>query len=243
MREANANVPRGESLAAILPWLDGPEEARRALLLRRGLALAVGLHVLALTLPLVERHAPPPRLLRLDPFRLAPTPRIAPPPAPEPEPPRPVAAPRLAATPIPVPAELADPQPLVRPIEPVAIALQTPTLPLTAPDVVEPPAAPPAAPDEVVNFGAGIEAPVRLAGETPGYTDAARRARIEGTVVVEATIDREGRVVEARAVRGLPFGLTESALAAIRGWRFVPARRHGQPLAVRYQLTVLFELR
>ncbi|KAB2962236.1 MAG: energy transducer TonB, partial [Thermoanaerobaculia bacterium] len=146
------------------------------------------------------------------------------------------------ATPVPVPGPV-DPEPIERPLEAIPVEVAPWTEPLPVSDLVVPPADPPADPDAVVDFGAGIEAPVRLGGEPPRYTEPARRVRAEGTVVVEATIDREGRVVEARAVRGLPWGLTESALAAVESWRFTPALRHGRPIAVRYQLTVVFEIR
>ena len=242
MRAANANVPRGESLAAILPWLDDTEEARRGRTLRRGLALAAGVHLVALSLPLVAPVAPPPRVVRLEPFQLAPTPRIRTLQPPDPAPPRNPRTPEIRATPIPMPGP-AEPEPLARPFElaPVEIAPWTATP--SGLDAIVPPAAPPADPGAVVDFGAGIEAPVRLGGEPPRYTELARRVRAEGTVIVEATIDREGRVIGARALTGLPYGLTESALAAVAGWRFTPARRNGQPIAVRYRLTVVFGIR
>jgi len=243
MRETNASVPRGESLAAILPWLDDAEEVRRARVLRRTLAVAATAHLLALALPLVAPEAPAPRVVRLEPFRLAPTPRFPASPPQAPEPHRAPEPPRTRAAAIPVPAVLADPEPLLRPLEPIpAGALPAPT-PFAGADDLALPAAPPDDPNAIVDFGAGIEAPVRLAGAAPIYPELARRVRAGGAVVVEATIDREGRVLAARALRGLPFGLTESALAAVESWRFAPARFRGRPIAVRYQLTVLFELR
>jgi protein TonB len=242
MREANANVPRGESLAAILPWLDDTEEVRRARTLRRVMVAAAGVHLLALTLPLVAPETLPPRVIRLEPFLLAPTPHIRRPQPPDPAPTRSPRTPLHRATPIPVPGP-AEPELVVRPFEPAPVEIAPWTAPLSALEEIAPPAAPPDDPDAVVDFGAGIEAPVRLGGEPPRYTELARRVRAEGTVVVEATIDREGRVTEARALRGLPWGLTESALRAVESWRFTPARRNGAPIAVRYQVTVVFGIR
>jgi protein TonB len=242
MRASNANVPRGESLAAILPWLDETEEARRGRTLRRGLALAAGVHLVALSLPLVAPEAPPPRVVRLEPFQLAPTPRIRTAQPPDPAPPPKPATPEIRATPIPVPGP-AEPEPAARPFELAPVEIAPWTAAPTGLDPIVPPDAPSADPDAVVDFGAGIEAPVRLGGEPPRYTELARKVRAEGTVIVEATIDREGRVIEARALRGLPYGLTESALAAVAGWRFTPARFNGQPIAVRYRLTVVFGIR
>jgi protein TonB len=241
MREANANVPRGENLAAILPWLDDTEEVRHRRVLRRGLTIAAGVHVALLSLPLIAPEALPPRVLRLDPFRLAPTPVVRPPQPPEPPPVIPEAPPRVATRRIPVP-ELPEPRPLPRPLAPLPVELPARPQRLAPLDDLPLPAAPPAAPEAVTDFGPGIEAPRRLSGAPPVYTEMARRVRAGGVVVVEAIIDRDGRVVEARALQGLPWGLTESALRAVEGWRFAPARRHGRPLAVRYQLTVVFEL-
>lgn len=241
MREANANVPRGENLAAILPWLDDTEEVRHRRVLRRGLTIAAGVHVALLSLPLLAPEALPPRVLRLDPFRLAPTPVVRPPQPPEPPPVIPEAPPRVATRRIPVP-ELPEPRPLPRPLAPLPVELPARPQRLAPLDDLPLPAAPPAAPEAVTDFGPGIEAPRRLSGAPPVYTEMARRVRAGGVVVVEAIIDRDGRVVEARALQGLPWGLTESALRAVEGWRFAPARRHGRPLAVRYQLTVVFEL-
>lgn len=242
MREANASVPRGENLAAILPWLDEREEVRHRRLLRRGLGVAAGVHIALLSLPLIAPEALPPRVLRLDPFRLAPTPLVRPPQPPEPPPATPAAPPRVASRTIPVP-DLPDPLPLPRPLAPLPVELPTRPERVAPLDELPLPAAPPVPPEAVTDFGPGIEAPVRLSGAPPAYTEMARRVRAEGVVVVEAIIDRDGWVIEARALQGLPWGLTESALRAVEGWRFAPARRQGRPLAVRYQLTVVFELR
>jgi protein TonB len=242
MRATNANVPRGESLAAILPWLDDTEEARRGRTLRRGLALAASVHLAALSLPLVAPEAPPPRVVRLEPFRLAPTPRIRTTQPPDPAPPRNPRTPEVRATPIPMPGP-AEPELIARPLEVAPVDIAPWTDAPSGLDAIVPPDTPPADPDTVVDFGAGIEAPVRLGGEPPRYTELARRVRAEGTVIVEAVIDRDGRVVEARALKGLPYGLTESALAAVASWRFTPASRAGRPLAVRYRLTVVFGIR
>ena len=61
----------------------------------------------------------------------------------------------------------------------------------------------------------------------------------DATVVVELTVDTEGSVVEARALSGeAPF--RDAALAAVRGWRFAPARREGRPVSARIRYSVQF---
>lgn len=229
----------GEPLAATFPWFDDGEELRRRRWLRGGLLVAAALHAVVLTLPrVVAPNEPPPRVVRLEPFRVAATPELV---APEPPPPVAPPEPRRAVPRIPVP-DLPAPQPIVQPLAPLPIAIDLPAV--TAPlEALPLPEAPPAPPDEIVEFGAGIEAPVRLSGDLPAYTPAARQVRASGTVLLEAVIDREGRVVDTKLLRGLPWGLSESALRAVESWRFSPATRNGEPIAVRYRLTVEFQVR
>jgi TonB family protein len=80
-----------------------------------------------------------------------------------------------------------------------------------------------------------------IAGQVrPKYTAEARAKRLTGTVILEIVIDREGCVREARVLKGLPFGLNESALAAVRGWAFQPAALDGEPVRVYFIATVDF---
>lgn len=240
-RRTEARTRRTESISAVLPWIDEQEEARSRRALRLGLTLAAAVHVLALSLPLIAPKPLPPRVIDLRPhFRISETPIPKPPDPPVRPPEPPTTPPRAAAVVIPVP-NLPDPQPIDRPIEPIA---PDPTLPVlsTVLDLVPLPDAPPADPDEVLEFGAGMTKPVRLGGADPVYTEAARKVGIQGIVIVEATIDRDGRVLETRVLRGLPFGLSESALSAVESWRFEPSTLNGQPINVRYRVVVHFSL-
>jgi TonB family protein len=76
----------------------------------------------------------------------------------------------------------------------------------------------------------------------PQYTDEARRNLVTGTVVLRAVFSSSGEVVQIRAVRTLPFGLTERAIAAARQIQFVPALKGGQPVSVSMQLEYNFNL-
>ncbi len=76
----------------------------------------------------------------------------------------------------------------------------------------------------------------------PEYTEIARKARIKGIVIVEAVIDRQGNVTEARILKPLPMGLDLEALRAIRQWKFKPGTLNGQPVPVYYNLTVNFQI-
>lgn len=104
------------------------------------------------------------------------------------------------------------------------------------------PAAPPARPDGPILVRGEVEAPVRLAGLDPRYTETARRVGIQGLVIVEAIVNERGSVENVKLVQGLGFGLDEAAMQAIRTWRFEPATLHGEPVAVYYTLTVNFQM-
>ncbi len=76
----------------------------------------------------------------------------------------------------------------------------------------------------------------------PSYTDEALRRGIEGNVIVEAAFDSEGNFTVLRVVKGLGFGLDESALNALRNWRFAPAYRNGARVSAISQIDVAFKL-
>lgn len=76
----------------------------------------------------------------------------------------------------------------------------------------------------------------------PQYTEEARRNQITGTVMLRVIFSSSGEVVQIQAVRTLPFGLTERAIAAARQIKFVPAMKGGQPVSVHMQLEYNFNL-
>ena len=91
--------------------------------------------------------------------------------------------------------------------------------------------------------GSGIEPPRLLREVRPNYTEEGRRRRIEGEVDLEVVVDRDGRATNIRVVRGLGAGLDQQAVAAVRQWRFAPARRNGAPVDVVVDVSVDFRLR
>src|SRR5690606_20751120 len=78
--------------------------------------------------------------------------------------------------------------------------------------------------------GAGITPPALVHEVRPTYTDEARRRNIEGEVILEIVVRRDGTVGDMRVLRSLGAGLDRRALDAVRQWRFSPARRHGSPV-------------
>lgn len=96
--------------------------------------------------------------------------------------------------------------------------------------------------DAPVRVGGNVKAPVAVRRVDPVYTEAARKARIQGLVIIEAVIDREGNVTDARVLKPLPLGLDLAALNAVKQWKFKPGTLNGQPVPVYYNLTVNFRL-
>lgn len=92
-------------------------------------------------------------------------------------------------------------------------------------------------------LGREVEQRARLLSKPePQYTEEARRNQIEGTVMLRVVFSSSGEVVQIRAVRTLPFGLTERAIAAARQIKFVPAVKGGHPVSVYMQLEYNFNL-
>lgn len=90
--------------------------------------------------------------------------------------------------------------------------------------------------------GGEVSRPVAIHQPAPAYTEAARRAGVQGVVILEAEIDTEGRVTATRVLKGLPMGLDEEARKAVAQWRFAPATRNGEPVRVAFVVTINFRL-
>jgi len=91
--------------------------------------------------------------------------------------------------------------------------------------------------------GSGVLPPRILREVKAGYTEDARRANVEGEVVLEIVVRRDGSVSDVKLLNGLPHGLNERAIAAVRQWRFAPATRLGQAVDVVVEVAVEFKLR
>ena len=74
------------------------------------------------------------------------------------------------------------------------------------------------------------------------YTEIARLAGIDGTVIIEAIIDKEGNVIDARIERDIGGGLGESALNAVRATMFSPGKQRGKPVKVKIMIPIKFVL-
>jgi len=100
------------------------------------------------------------------------------------------------------------------------------------------PAAPPITP---VRVGGLVKEPTKIKDVAPEYPTLARRARIAGVVIIDAIIGPDGRVTEARILRGVPM-LDDAALAAVRQWAYTPTLLGGVPVPLEMTVTVNFRL-
>jgi TonB family protein len=91
--------------------------------------------------------------------------------------------------------------------------------------------------------GSGIEPPRLLREVKPDYSDEARRRGLEGEVVLEIVVRRDGTVGDVKMLRRLGAGLDELAVQAVRQWRFAPATRRGSTVDVIVEVAVEFHLR
>ncbi len=92
----------------------------------------------------------------------------------------------------------------------------------------------------VVEFGE-VKRPKLLKAVTPQYPLQARRLGFEGTVIVEATTDVNGRVKKTKVLKSVPY-LDQPAVKAIRQWVYEPALINGQPRPIVFTVTVNFSL-
>jgi TonB family protein len=87
-----------------------------------------------------------------------------------------------------------------------------------------------------------ITPPKAVSTVNPVYPEEARRERVHGIVILQCSIDAAGNVEWVHVLKGLPNGLTESALDAVRQWHFEPATKDGKPVPVLFNLTTNFKL-
>lgn len=105
-----------------------------------------------------------------------------------------------------------------------------------------PPAVEKAPPPTPVRVGFGVRAPQKLREVNPVYPPIAQSARVQGIVIIEATIGADGRVTNARILRSVPL-LDAAAIDAVRQWEFTPTLLNGVPVPVVMTVTVNFTLK
>jgi protein TonB len=91
-----------------------------------------------------------------------------------------------------------------------------------------------------VRVGGQIKPPTKVKDVTPVYPAIARSARVAGAVVIAATIDEEGKVIDAKVVRSVPL-LDQAALDAVQQWEYMPTLLNGVPVPVLVTVTINFK--
>jgi TonB family protein len=94
----------------------------------------------------------------------------------------------------------------------------------------------------VFRVGGGVSAPRALNTPDPDYSEEARKAKYQGTVVLWLIVDPGGRPRDVKVARSLGMGLDQKAIEAVRRWTFEPAMKDGKPVAVQINVEVNFRL-
>ena len=96
--------------------------------------------------------------------------------------------------------------------------------------------------DSVFRIGGDVSAPRLTYKVEPEYSEEARKAKHEGTVVLAIQVGEDGRAHNIRVIRSLGLGLDEKAIQAVQKWKFVPGKKDGIPVKVRANVEVNFRL-
>jgi TonB family protein len=91
-------------------------------------------------------------------------------------------------------------------------------------------------------FAGASTAPVVLFLVEPEFSEDARKAKLQGVVMLYGEVDTNGRLRNIRVTRGLGLGLEEKAIEAVKQWRFRPGTRDGKPVVSAAAIEVNFHL-
>lgn len=110
---------------------------------------------------------------------------------------------------------------------------------MMAPPPPPPPEVP--KPPQRIRVGGNVQQANLVRQVKPPYPALARQARIQGAVILEAVISRQGGVEQLRVVSGHPL-LVQAAMDAVRQWKYRPTLLNGEPVEVVTTITVNFNL-
>jgi TonB family protein len=94
----------------------------------------------------------------------------------------------------------------------------------------------------VFRVGGGVTAPSLLFKVEPEYSEEARKAKYQGTVLLYVEVDAGGRAQNIRVLHSLGLGLDEKAMEAVKKWKFRPGYKDGKPVRVVAEVEVNFRL-
>jgi protein TonB len=104
-----------------------------------------------------------------------------------------------------------------------------------------PPPLPAPPPQKPIPIGGDIRPPVKVRDVAPVYPVIAQAARVQGTVILQATISADGKVQDLKLLRSIPQ-LDQAAIDAVRQWEYSATLLNGMPVAVIMTVTVTFTL-
>ncbi|MFB3814450.1 MAG: energy transducer TonB [Terriglobales bacterium] len=90
--------------------------------------------------------------------------------------------------------------------------------------------------------GGGVSPPRVIEDPNPEFSEEARKAKYQGTVILWLIVGVDGRAHDIRIQRSIGMGLDEKAIEAVRRWRFEPGRKDGHPVPVQINVEVNFRL-
>ena len=93
-----------------------------------------------------------------------------------------------------------------------------------------------------IGIGGSLIAPTVLYKVEPEFSDEARKAKYQGTVLLTIEVGEDGKPHQLRVLRGLGLGLDEKAIEAVSRWKFKPALRNGHPVRAAATIEVNFRL-
>jgi TonB family protein len=96
--------------------------------------------------------------------------------------------------------------------------------------------------EPVHKVGGGVIAPRAVYAPDPEYSEEARRAQLQGTCALWVVVGADGKTHDVRIARSLGLGLDEKSIEAIQTWRFDPATKNGQTVAVQINVETSFRL-
>jgi len=88
----------------------------------------------------------------------------------------------------------------------------------------------------VFKVGGGVTAPALLFKVEPEYSEEARKAKYQGTVLLYVEVDPTGKAINMKVLHSLGLGLDEKAMEAVRKWKFKPGVKDGKPVTVQAQI-------
>ncbi len=94
----------------------------------------------------------------------------------------------------------------------------------------------------VFRVGGGVSAPRAIYAPDPEFSEEARKAKYQGTVVLRLIVGPDGRTRDIHILKTLGLGLDEKAIEAVSRWRFDPALKDGRPVSVMVSVEVSFRL-